>query len=72
MDKYGELGGRTGQDVADSPTNSMRLRRDVHLLWDNLFFSIVRKKSQHGESDGLEWCVHSMVQDEELYDSLEL
>ncbi|KAM0721340.1 hypothetical protein Q7P37_003044 [Cladosporium fusiforme] len=68
MDRYGELGGRTGRDVADSPANSIRLRRDVHLLWDNLFFSIIPKKPQHGDSDGLQWCVHSMVQDEELYE----
>lgn len=68
MDKYGELGGRTGQDVADSPANSIRLRRDVHLLWDNLFFSIVPKKLQHGDSNGLQWCAHSMVQDKELYE----
>jgi hypothetical protein len=66
MDRYGELGGRTGGDVADSPANSIRLRRDVHLLWDNLFFSIVPKRVQHGDGDGLQWCAHSMVQDEEL------
>jgi hypothetical protein len=66
MDRYGELGGRTGRDVADSPANSIRLRRDVHLLWDNLFFSIVPKRLQHGDSDGVQWCAHGMVQDEEL------
>lgn len=68
MDQYGELGGRNGQDVADSPANSIRLRRDVHLLWDNLFFSIVPKKLEHGDIDGLKWCAHSMVQDEELHE----
>lgn len=66
MDRYGELGGRTGQDVADSPANSVRLRRDVHILWDSLFFSIVPKESQDGVIDGTRWCAHSMVQDEEL------
>ncbi|OQN95332.1 hypothetical protein B0A48_18767 [Cryoendolithus antarcticus] len=67
MDQYGELGGRTGQDVADSPTNSIRLRRDVHILWDNMFFSIVPKKPQNCQREGLQWYAHSMVQDEELY-----
>jgi hypothetical protein len=67
MDRYGELGGRTGQDVADSPANSIRLRRDVHILWDSLFFSVVPKESQDGENDGTRWCAHSMVQDEELF-----
>jgi hypothetical protein len=67
MDRYGELGGRTGQDVADSPANSIRLRRDVHLLWDSLFFSIVPKESQNGETAETRWCVHGMVQDEELH-----
>lgn len=67
MDRYGELGGRTGQDVADSPANSIRLRRDVHLLWDSLFFSIVPKESQDGETADIRWCAHGMVQDEELH-----
>jgi hypothetical protein len=67
MDRYGELGGRTGQDVADSPANSIRLRRDVHLLWDSLFFSIVPKESQNGETADIRWCAHGMVQDEELH-----
>jgi hypothetical protein len=58
----------SGQHVADSPVNIIRLRRDVHLLWDNLFFSIVPKRLQFGGSDGLEWYAHSMVQDEELYE----
>jgi hypothetical protein len=67
MDRYGELGGRTGQDVADSPANSIRLRRDLHLLWDSLFFSIVPKETQNGETAEIRWCVHGMVQDEELH-----
>ena len=67
MDRYGELGGRTGQDVADSPANSIRLRRDVHLLWDSMFFSIVPKESQNGETAEIRWCAHGMVQDEELH-----
>jgi hypothetical protein len=67
MDRYRELGGRTGQDVADSPANLIRLRRNVHLLWDSLFFSIVPKESPNGETAETRWCAHGMVQDEELY-----
>lgn len=37
------------------------------LLWYNLFFSIA-PKLQHGDSDRLQWCAHSMVHDEELYE----
>jgi hypothetical protein len=67
MDQYGNLGGRTGQDVADSAANLIRLRRDVHSLWDSLFFSIIPKKLPNHENDGATWYAHSMVQDEELY-----
>ncbi|KAK6442218.1 hypothetical protein LTR95_001542 [Oleoguttula sp. CCFEE 5521] len=67
MDRYGELGGRTGQIVADSPANSIRLRRDVHTLWDCLFFSMVPKELRDGGSDRTVWHAHSMVSDEELY-----
>lgn len=67
IDRYGELSGSTGQDVAHSPANSIRLRRDVHLLWDSLFFSIAPKESRHGGSNRSIWRAHSMVSDEELY-----
>ena len=60
MDQYGELGGRTGQDVADSPANLLRLRRDLHSLWDNLFFSIVPKATHADEGDSVMWHTHSM------------
>jgi len=66
MDQYSELGGRTGQDVADSPSNLIRLRRDVHSLWDGLFFSILPKESQYGEDVATQWRAHGMVEDEEL------
>lgn len=67
MDRYGQLSGRTGQDVADSPANSIKLRRDVHLLWDSLFFSIVPKEARNDGGEKTTWRAHSMVSDEELY-----
>lgn len=66
MDQYSELGGRTGQDVADLPSNLIRLRRDVHSLWDGLFFSILPKESQYGEGVATQWRAHGMVEDGEL------
>jgi hypothetical protein len=72
MGRYRELGGRFGRDAADSPANSIRLRRDVHILWDNLFFSIVPKRAQQDgdgddSDDGIKWCAHTTVEDQELY-----
>ncbi|GAB1729066.1 hypothetical protein NU195Hw_Modified_129t1 [Hortaea werneckii] len=67
MDQYSELGGRTGQDVADSPANWIRLRRDLRTLWDDSFFSIVPKESQGSEGAATRWCAHSLVEDEELF-----
>ena len=32
MDQYGELGGRTGQDVAGCLANLFRFQRDLHFL----------------------------------------
>jgi hypothetical protein len=51
MGRYCELSGRFGRDVADSPANLIRLRRDVQNLWDSLFFSIVPKRAQQ-DGDG--------------------
>lgn len=60
MYRYGELGKRTGKDVTESPANLRRLRRDVHVLWDSLFFSMVPKEVRNGVSDGTTWRAHSM------------
>ncbi|KAK3046438.1 hypothetical protein LTR09_012077 [Extremus antarcticus] len=67
MDQYGELGGRTGQDVADCASNLLRLRRDVHYLWDNYYFSIVPKCTPESGDKGT-WHTHSMSQDQEVYE----
>jgi hypothetical protein len=68
MDEYSDgTSGVSGQDVADEPANSMRLRRDIHKLWDTMLFSIVPKKQHDAEGDVVRWHAHGMVKDEELY-----
>ncbi|KAK4913678.1 hypothetical protein LTR49_018012 [Elasticomyces elasticus] len=69
MDQYGELGGRTGQDVADCSSNLLRLRRDIHYLWDNLYISIVPKCTPDSDGKGI-WHAHSMCQDQEVYEDI--
>lgn len=68
MDQYGELGGRTGYDVADSPPNSMRLRADLHTLWDSLYFSFIPRKSATGVDGSETWRIFSMCEDPEFHD----
>jgi hypothetical protein len=72
MGRYCELGGRFGQDAADSPANLIRLRRDVQVLWDSLFFSIVPKQAQqdadgYDSDSGIKWWAHTTAEDRELY-----
>ena len=63
MDQYGALGGRTGQDIVDTPVNLIRLRADVHHLWDQRDFSIVPRLSR---DEQLTWAACVMTQDPEL------
>lgn len=63
MDHYGTLGGRTGQDVVDIPTNLIRLRADIHHLWDKRDFSIV-PRCRRDESSM--WAACAMTQNPEL------
>jgi hypothetical protein len=65
MDEYSDE--TTGVSGADEPANSMRLRRDIHKLWDTMLFSIVPKKQHDAEGDVVRWHAHGMVKDEELY-----
>jgi hypothetical protein len=72
MGRYCELDGRFGQDAADSPANLIRLRRDVQVLWDSLFFSIVPKQAQqdadgYDSDSGIKWWAHTTAEDRELY-----
>jgi len=66
MDRYGRLSGRSGEAVADSSSNQMRLTRDAHWLWDNLHFSVVPREDRENE-DQLAWFTHMLVEGEELY-----
>ena len=69
MDQYGELGGRTGQDVADCSSNLIQLRRDVHYLWDSFYFSIIPKKTP--KDDGIiTWRTHSMSEHLEILEDI--
>lgn len=63
MDQYGTLGGRTGQDVVDTSTNLIRLRADIHHLWDQRDFSIVPRCRRDENSM---WAACVMIQDPEL------
>jgi hypothetical protein len=69
MDQYGELGGRTGQEVADCPSTLLRLRRDLHFLWDHHYFSIVPKQTNKGGGK-VSWHAHAMSQDQEVHDDI--
>ncbi|KAK0861867.1 hypothetical protein LTR87_016806, partial [Friedmanniomyces endolithicus] len=64
MHIYGNLSGRGGQDVADMSDNIVKLRTDLHQLWDALEFSIVPKRNT--ADDRALWTVHSMSEDREL------
>ena len=64
MGEYGELGGTSGRDVADAPTNSLRLCSLWTSLRDSLLFGIVPNKSS--EDGTMRWHAHGMVQNEEL------
>ena len=73
MDTYGELAGRTGEAIADSSANLLRLRSDAHYLWDALQFSIVPREPAAAAAGGggggerLRWFTQMMNEDEEIY-----
>ncbi|KAK5113825.1 hypothetical protein LTR62_003209 [Meristemomyces frigidus] len=64
MDVYGNLSGRGGQDVADMSKNIIKLRTDLHQLWDASDFSVLPKRKF--ADDKALWTVHSMTEDREL------
>ena len=67
MDRYGQLSGRTGEAVADTSVNMMRLRIDAHRLWDNLQVSIIARED-NGEAENAAWFTQMMNEGEELYE----
>jgi hypothetical protein len=77
MDQYGELGSRSGDSVADTATNRMRLTCDAHRLFDSGYYTIVPKTRLAAEAtaeakggktfEALGWYTHMLNEHEELY-----
>ena len=66
MEEYGDLRGRSGEIIADSLANLLRLRCDAHRLWDKLNFSIVSREDRSTES-GAAWFTQAISDGEELH-----
>ncbi|TKA42681.1 hypothetical protein B0A54_07524 [Friedmanniomyces endolithicus] len=65
MDRYGQLAGRSGEAVADSLANQMRLTRDAHWLWDHLQFSVVPREDAEKGGE-VAWFTQILGEGEEL------
>ena len=65
MNEYGLLSGRSGDTIADSPANRMRLKVDAHRLWDTYHFSIVPREVNTTTGE-LAWFTQMMNEDDEL------
>ena len=65
MDEYGLLSGRSGDTIADSPANRIRLKVDAHRLWDTYHFSIVPREVNTTTGE-LAWFTQMMTEDDEL------
>ncbi|KAF2207523.1 hypothetical protein CERZMDRAFT_102416 [Cercospora zeae-maydis SCOH1-5] len=66
MGVYGDLYGRSGEIIADSFANLLRLRCDAHRLWDKLNFSIV-PRNDHPAENRAAWFTQALGDDEELH-----
>jgi hypothetical protein len=66
MEEYGDLSGRSGEIIADSFANLLRLRCDAHRLWDKLNFSIVPRNDTSAENRAA-WFTQALGDDEELH-----
>ncbi|KAM3415648.1 hypothetical protein BST61_g9167 [Cercospora zeina] len=66
MGVYGDLYGRSGEIIADSFANLLRLRCDAHRLWDKLNFSIV-PRYDHTAENRAAWFTQALGNDEELH-----
>lgn len=60
MDSYGQLGGRSGEAVADSVSNLLRLTRDAHWLWDTLHISVVPRADPESDN-AIAWFTQMLV-----------
>lgn len=65
MDQYGQISGRSGDTVADTWVNKMRLQAQAHRLWDTYAFSIVPRRLI-AESDEVSWYTQMLNEDDEL------
>lgn len=67
MEEYGDLSGRSGEVIAVTLSNRIRLRCDAHRLWDKLNFSIVPREGD-APNDGAAWVTQAMSDGEELHE----
>lgn len=65
MDEYGLLSGKSGDTIADSPANRIRLKVDAHRLWDSYHFSIVPRVVDTATRE-VAWFTQMMNEDDEL------
>ncbi|WPH02162.1 Hypothetical protein R9X50_00501700 [Acrodontium crateriforme] len=63
MDEYGRLSGRSGDTVADTWFNKMRLQAQAHKIWDDLDFAIIPKSHAVGQ---VGWFTQMMSENDEL------
>lgn len=67
MDQYGNVGGRTGDSVAESSANRIWLTSDAHKIWDESRFTIIPDMKEQGQ--GLEmvgWRTHRLNEHQEV------
>lgn len=66
MEEYADISGRSGEVIADTMSNRMRLRCDAHRLWDKLKFSIVPCDSNDANL-GPMWITQATSDGDELH-----
>lgn len=66
MEQYGMLSTRSGDTVADTLPNILRLRSDAHYLWDKSEFSIVPRRNDPS-ARGASWYTQVLNDGEELH-----
>jgi hypothetical protein len=67
MDQYRNVGGRTGDSVAESSANRIWLTSDAHKIWDESRFTIIPDMKEQGQ--GLEmvgWRTHRLNEHQEV------
>ena len=67
MEQYGMLSTRSGDTVADTLSNILRLRSDAHFIWDKSEFSIVPRRNDPS-ARGASWYTQVLNDGEELHE----